>query len=246
MSTRRAKQLIYGTLYIVIALMFCGALYLLIRYQFTGAPVAVCTPSSCAPTSTAPISAGKVWTFVTSPGHFTFLAQAINQNTDFGASTLDYEINLYDTSGTVVQSIPASSFIYPTQSKYFAVLNQSVSSPFDYASLVFTDASWLPSSTIGTIPSVAPGQFAVQNVQSSIASTTVSVSGQIVNTSVVSYGQVLILVIFNDPDGNPIGVSQTELNDVGAGATNNFSVIYPAETNINPALNQVIVYALRS
>jgi hypothetical protein len=56
---------------------------------------------------------------------------------------------------------------------------------------------------------------------------------------------VVVLVIFNDQSGNAIGVSQTELQNVAAGTTNNFSVIYPAEPDINPALNQIIVYALR-
>jgi hypothetical protein len=183
--------------------------------------------------------------FVTSPGHYTFLAQVTNEDADHGAPQLDYAINLDDASGTVLQSIPAQSFIYPAQSKYLAVLNQAVSQPFDHAALVITGASWLASSTIGAIPSLAAGQFAVQNVQSATASTTVSVGGQLVNTSVASYAQVVVLVIFNDPNGNPVGVSQTELSNIAAGTTNNFSVIYPVEPNINPVLNQVIVYALR-
>ncbi len=245
MSTRRAKQLIYGTLYAIVALFFCGAVYLLFIYPFTSAPVALCTPSTCAPTSTAPITAGTVMAFVTSPGHYTFLAQATNQSADYGAQVLDYAIDLDDASGTVIQSIPAQSFIYPAQSKYLAVLNQTIAQPFDHATLSITGASWLPSSTIGAIPAIAPGQFALQNIQAVAASTTVSVGGQLINTSVATFGQVSLLVIFNDPNGNPIGVSQTQLSNVGAGTTNNFSVIYPTEPNINPALNQIIIYALR-
>ncbi len=246
MSTRRAKQLIYGTLYVLIILIICAGIYFVfVQPAIVASTPPLCTPSTCAPTSTAPITAGQVLTFVTSPGHDTFLVQATNQDADYGVPVLNYAIDLDDASGTVLQSIPTQSFIYPSQSKYLAVLNQAVAQPFDHASLVITGASWLPSSTIGAIPSIAPGEFAIQNVETSAASTTVAVGGQLVNTSVATYEQVIIMVIFNDANGNPIGVSQTELSNVVAGTTNDFGISYPAEPNINPALNQIIVYALR-
>jgi hypothetical protein len=246
MSTRRAKQLIYGTLYVLIVLVVFVGIYLSFVLPFNTASTPVsCAPDACAPTSTAPIVAGAVSTFITSPGHYTFLAQATNQDADYGAQILNYTIDLDDASGTVLQSIPGQSYIYPAQNKYLAVLNQSVPQPFDHAVLVITGASWLTSSTIGAIPAIAPGQFAFQNIQASTASTTVSVGGQLVNSSLATFGQVLIMVIFKDVNGNFVGVSQTELSNVAAGTTNNFSVIYPNEPNINPALNQMIIYALR-
>jgi hypothetical protein len=245
MSTRRAKQLVYGALYLLLIVIFCGIVYLIVIYPSASTPVVVCTPNSCAPTSTAQIAVGPVATFITSPGQYTFLAQVTNNDPDYGASLMDYAIDLDNASGTVLQSIPAQSFIYQAQSKYLAVLNQAVPQPFDHAVLAVTNAVWLPSSTIGAIPSIAPGGFAVQNVESAVGSTTVSVGGQLVNTSVTTYGQALVLVIFNDPSGDMVGVSETQLSDVAAGSTNDFRVIYPAEPDVNPALNQIVVYALR-
>jgi hypothetical protein len=245
MSTRRAKQIIYGAFYVVLWILFFAAIYFVFVRPFEAPPAVACTPSTCAPTSTAPIAPGAVVTFVTSPGHYTFLAQVSNQSANYGAQVLDYSIDLEDSSGTVLQSIPAQSFIYPAQSKYLAVLNQTVAQPFVQAALAITGVSWIPSSTIGAIPSVAAGGFALQNVQSASASTTVSVGGQLVNTGVASYEQAFVMVIFNDPSGDPIGVSQTELDNVVAGKTNTFSVIYPEEPNLNPALNQILVYAIR-
>jgi len=246
MSTRRAKQLIYGTLYVVFVVLICVGFYgLFVAPAIIASTPPTCTPSSCAPTSTAPITVDKLSTFITSPGHYTFLAQVTNKSSDYGTPTLAYAIDLDDASGAVLQSIPAESFIYASQSKYVALLNQSINQSFDHAALVITSASWMASSTMGTIVGIAPGQFAVQNVQASVASTTVSVGGQLVNTNVASFGQVLVVVIFKNSAGNPIGVSQTELSDVAAGTTQNFSVIYPAEPNLDPTLNQPIVYALR-
>ena len=246
MSTRRAKQLIYATLYILIIFIVCSGIYFIFIRPFIIASAPLPCPSgACTPTSTAPIATGTVMTFVTSPNHYTFLVQATNQNANYAAQVLDYAIDLDNASGTVLQSIPEESFIYPSQNKYLAVLNQNITQPFDHASLAITGVSWLASSTIGAIPTIAPGQFALQNIQTGSASTTVFVGGQLANTSIATFGQVIIMVIFNDQNGNPIGVSQMELGNVGAGTINNFSVIYPAEPNINPALNQILVYALR-
>jgi hypothetical protein len=204
-----------------------------------------CTPSTCAPTSTASIAAPIVSTFVTSPGHDTFLAQLQNANADFGAPLVNYELDFDDASDTVLQSIPGQTFIYPSQNKYIFLPNEIIPAAYDHMALVVTGAEWLASGTIGTDPGIAPGGFALQNIQTSVVSTTVSVGGQLVNTGVASYAQVIIMVLFKDGGGNVIGASQTELDNVAAGATNNFSVLYPAVSNINPAVNQILVYAIR-
>jgi hypothetical protein len=246
MSTRRAKQLIYGTLYLLIVFVVCAGIYFIFVLPFITAstPVA-CTPSTCAPTSTAPIAASIVSTFVTSPGHDTFFAQLQNADADYGASLVNYELDFDDASDTVLQSIPGQTFIYPSQNKYIFLPNETVPAIYDHMALMVTGAEWLASGTIGTDPGIASGGFALQNIQTGVASTTVSVGGQIVNTGVASYEQVVVMVLFKNSGGNVVGVSQTELANVAAGVTNNFSVIYPAEPNVNPALNQIIVYALR-
>jgi hypothetical protein len=246
MSTRRAKQLIYGTFYLLIVLIACvGIYFVLVLPITTGSTPVACTPGTCAPTSTAPIAASIVSTFVTSPGHDTYLAQLQNANADFGAPLVNYELDFDDASDTVLQSIPGQTFIYPSQNKYVLIPNEVVPQAYDHTALVVTGAEWLASGTIGTDPGIASGGFALQNVQTSVAYTTVSVGGQLVNTGVASYEQVVVMVLFKDGSGNIVGASQTELANVTAGATNNFSVIYPAEPNVNPALNQIIVYALR-
>jgi hypothetical protein len=246
MSIRRAKQLIYGTFYLLIVLVVCAGIYFVLVLPFVPASTPMlCTPGMCTPTSTAPITASIVSTFVTSLGHNTFLAQLQNADADFGASLVNYELDFDDASNTVLQSIPGQTFIYPSQNKYIFLPNETIPVTYDHMALVVTGAEWLASGTIGTDPGIAPGGFALQNIQTSVASTTVSVGGQLVNTGVASYAQVIIMVLFKDSSGNVIGVSQTELDNITAGVTNNFSVIYPAEPNINPAVNQILVYALR-
>jgi hypothetical protein len=246
MSTRTAKQLIYGALYAVVWILLAAVIYVIfIRPFFIASTVTLCTPSTCAPTSTAPISATIAGTFLTSPQHDTFLVQAVDSDNDFGAPAFDYEIDFYNASNTVIQAIPARSFIYPGQDKYLVLPNEAVPSSYDHMALNVTAAQWLESSTLGVDPSVAGGQFALQNIQVSDGSTTVSVGGQLANTSIASYEQVMVVVLFKDQSGDNLGSSETELDGVQAGETRNFSVIYPALSDINPVENQIIVYAIR-
>jgi hypothetical protein len=245
MSTRIAKKIVYGALYALLWLIFFGVIYLLFVRPFTPAPVAACAPGACTPTSTVALSSSIVSTLVTGSGQDTYLVQVVNSNVNYGAALINYAVDFYDASDTILQSIPGQSFIYANQDKYILIPNQSIPQTYDHMAFTITNADWLPSSTIGTDPGVAPGGFALQNVQAITASTTVSVGGQITNTSIASFEQVVIMVLFKDVNGNIVGASQTELNSVEAGESTNFSVIYPNEPGINPELNQIIVYALR-
>lgn len=242
MSTRRAKQLIYGALYVLIILLLVAICYFIFIRPFTGGQAAVnCATNICTPTSTAEITTSSVSMFVTGAGHYTFLAQAVDANINFGAQILSYQIDLYDAAGTLIESVPAQSFIYPSQSKYLVVPNITVPEPVDHATLVVTGASWITSSTLGAIP-----QFVQQNIQATMSSSSVAVSGQLTNPNIGSFEKVIILALFiNDNGGNVIGVSQTELDNIQPQSTNNFSVLYPVEPGIDPANNQIIIYAIR-
>ena len=70
---------------------------------------------------------------------------------------LNYEIDLYDASGALIESLPEQSFIYPTQTKYLVVPNVAVQQSVDHATLAITSAEWTASSTLGAIP-----QFVLQ------------------------------------------------------------------------------------
>ncbi len=241
MSTRRAKQIIYGMFYLIFFAAFIGAAWFLAMLIVPRGPsTAPCTPSTCAPTSTAPLLTAPVITFTSSPGHYTFLAQVANTDPYYAASYFDYAVDLYDASGTVLQSIPGSSFVYAGQTKYLVVPNVAVGEPFVSAGLVLSNAYWQDTASLGAIP-----QFTKENVVSSNGSTTVSVSGQLTNGNIASTHYVFVDVIFTTSNGNPIGASVTILNNVGPGKTVDFSVSYPQTGAIDPSRNEVLVYGLK-
>jgi hypothetical protein len=240
MSTRRAKQIIYGALYLVILALFVAAIYGIVQLFNPAAPVAAPCTSDCMPVGAGSIATTTVATFVTSPGHYTFLEQIINTNEDYAAEYFDYSVDFYDASGTVIQSIPGSSFIYANQTKYLVLPNQTVVDPGVGMGFTIKNVYWVAGDTLGALP-----QFNVENEQAGMTSSTVSVSGQITNAAIATFKYVFVDVIFKGADGSPVGATQTEINDVKPGQAVNFSVFYPASTAINPTNNQVFVYGLK-
>jgi hypothetical protein len=239
MSTRRAKQLIYGVLYLILLIALVAIVYFMVRLV-APAPVAVapCT-ENCMPVGASAIATSTVQWFLSSPGHYTFLTQIANTSPGYAAQYFDYAIDLYDASGTVIQSIPGSSFVYANETKYLVVPNVAAVTPISVG-LVITNPSWVPSATLGALP-----QFNQENITTGMTSSTVSVSGQIANTNLSSFRYVFVDVIFVGTDGSPAGASQTEIDNVVPNKTVDFSVLYPQTGAINPALAQVLVYGLK-
>jgi hypothetical protein len=187
---------------------------------------------------------GGVQSFVTSLGHYTFLAQIANANTDFGARSVGYSIDLYGgASSTLIASIPGQSFIYGGEVKYLLVPNLLVSTPFTNASLTIMNANiaWITSSTMGGVP-----QFVVQNLgPGPLSSSTVSVNGELTDNDASAFSNILIVGVFKDVNGNVIGASQTELDGIAPNQTETFSVSYPVTPDIDPSLTELYAYALR-
>jgi hypothetical protein len=238
MNTRRAKQIIYGTFYGLVWLaVIAGIYYFFIKPAITPVP---CAGPLCGVASVQPIGTSTIKTFTTGSGSATYLAKIANGNTDIGASDLSYSFDFYNASGTLVASIPGSSFIYPNEVKYLLAPNQ-VAVSAAYSSLDIQSVTWIASSSIGNAP-----RFTFQNMQAQTASTTIAVSGQVVNNDIPTFNRVLIMVVFKDGSGNAIGASQTEIDNFAPNTTQNFSVIYPALPGINPMNNEIVAYAFRA
>lgn len=238
MSTRRAKQIIYGTLYGLIWLaVLAGIYYVIVRPIITPPP---CTGPACGSEAAQPIATSTVWTFTVGSDSATYLAKITNTNANFGAAAFDYAFDFYDASGTVIEDIPGTSFIYPSQVKYLVAPNMKPVAAA-YLSLDVKNVQWVSSSSMGMVP-----QFAFTNVATKTGSTTVSVNGQMTDNDVAPFSAVLIVAVFKDGGGTPIGASQTEIDNVAPGTAQNFSVIYPAAAGINPADNELEAYGLRT
>jgi hypothetical protein len=239
MSTRTAKQLIYGTLYVVIWVVVVWLGY---KVFVRPAPPPVPAPVN------QPIQILSVQAFTAAPGYDTFLAKVANTNPNVAADSFDYSFNTYDASGTLISSYPGASFAYPNEVKYLVLVNQAVATSVATFDLTVptTTTSWVASSSYGPVP-----QLAVESVSTQIGAAasgtaqTAVASGELLNNDTATFNNVFIVAIFKDANGNAIGASQTEVGSIAPNQAVPFSIIYPAIAGINPAATEVDAYAYR-
>jgi hypothetical protein len=242
MSARHAKQLIYATLYALVVFGIFFGVYSLFKPK----PVIVdcaATPSdpSCA-AAIEPVQVQEAEAFVTSPGRYTFLAKVANLNASSAAANFDYSFDIYDASGTIVQSVRGSSFLYADEVKYVVIPNEQLSVPAEEVKLTIdaTSTQWVSVDSMGDKP-----QFSIQNAQGVASGTLVSVNGVIKNNDASSFDSVAVVAVFKDSSGASVGASYTELNNFMSNTTQNFSIIYPNVAGIDPQNEQVSAYAER-
>ena len=262
MTARRAKQIIYGVLYLIILVGIVAG----IRFAFFR-PVASCfdgiqdqgetgidcggpCAKVCIPADLSVVTVlGEVSVFNPIPQHYTLLAQVANTNSEFGTADLNYQFDLYDASGTLVQSVPGETFIYGGEVKYLVVPNIAANDVIDHAALaIATSTDWAPSSSMGLVPQFGnPLAIMGSTVASSSAAAQgiLTVTGRLTDSDPSVFTNILVVAVFYDSYGNPIGASETTLDSIAPNQTENFSVAYPAVPNIDPAFTKAYAYALR-
>ncbi len=252
MTARRAKQIVYGALYLIIVVGIFAWIY---RSFIYAAPSCfdnvqnqneegidcggVCA-KAC--TSGLEITVGDFKTFVSAPGRGTFLARVENHNTGFGAKSFQYEFDIYDASGTVIASVPGQSFIYDSEVKYLVLANVAVPAAMDHAGLAVTGVNWVPASEMGLVPQFGNPLTITGNA---MTSNTATVTGVLTDNDISAFNNILIVAVFYGNSGLPIGASQAQLDAIAPHETKNFSVSYPAVDGLNPLLTKVYAYALR-
>ncbi|HVN26027.1 MAG TPA: FxLYD domain-containing protein [Candidatus Paceibacterota bacterium] len=237
MSTRRAKQVIYGAFYAILWFaVFAFIYYVAVRPALAPVP---CAGPACGSENARALATSTIWSFLDGTQSATYLARVTNANPGFGAASFDYAFDFFDASGTVARTIEGSSFIYPNEVKYFVAPNYvPIEEP--YASFDISNVQWVSSSSIGAVP-----RFSFSDVQAATGTAVVSVSGRITNNDIAAFRDVTVVVIFKDGAGNPAGASETELDSLAPGESAPFTVSYPAVPGVNPAVNELDAYALR-
>jgi len=257
MDTRRTKQIIYGVVYLVVLIAVVGGGYFLFLkptpscfdhkqdggetgVDCGGPCAAVCIPANLSGISTV----GGVSILTSSSSNDTFLVQIANANAGFAAQSFNYSFQLYDASGTLLASIPGESFLYAGEVKYLIAPNVAAPATLDHATLAITNVDWVPAAAMGFVPSWGSDNRP-EMTGNSISSTTVSVTGTLTDSDTATFTNVLVVAVFKDAAGDVVGASQTELDSIAPNQTTDFTVMYPATPNLDPALTALYAYALR-
>lgn len=267
MDSRRIKQFLYGALYVIVAAGVIFAVYFLFlrpspscfdRVQNQGEQGVDCggpCAAVCIPQALQKITLiGNVSAFLSSPGHYTLLAQVANANAAVAAPAVDYRFDLYNATGTLIGSVLGNSFMYANEVKYLLAANVAVSTPVDHAALVVQDPAWVPAATQGAVPQF---QNPLPVTGSTVTTSTITVDGRIVNGDLAAFTNILVVAVFRGADGTTLGASQTTIDRLAPNETRDFSVVYPAgaahgagaQSNtteaIDPSLTLLYAYALR-
>jgi hypothetical protein len=256
MDIRRAKQVIYGSFYLIVVL----GVIAIVWFSFLkpppscfdnvqnqgeqgvdcGGPCALaCIPKDVQKLATV----GDVLLFPSTPGHYTLLVQIANRNAGFAAPFVDYRFDLYDAAGTLLGSVPGTSYIYGGEVKYLLAPNVAVPAEAASARLVMQDPTWVPSEAMGVVPNF---NNPLSVTGSDVSTSTITAHGHIVNGDVAAFTNIFIIAIFRGAaDDAPLGASQTVVDRLAPNEAQGFSVMYPSDARIDPSRTQFYAYALR-
>jgi len=255
MSTRRAKQIIYGIFYVfVFGLLVGGVYYLFLKpvpscfdgIKNQGEEGIDCGGQCAAPCSLKTVkpieTVGKILTFVPDQDHLSLLVQISNPNPDYAARNFSYSFSIYDNQGGLIQSFGGSSFAYAGEIKYILVPNAPVPRTGSFGKVEFRaeNMDWVPASGLKGPPNIA-----VLNIDARSASTSLTVDGRVANNDTVTFPQLTIIALFKGQYGQIAGASQTVVENLAPNESKPFFILHPPVPNVDIAGTRVFVYALR-
>jgi hypothetical protein len=252
--TRLLKQIIYGGSFVTIILIVLLSTYLLafradpscFDGEMNGSEEGVDCGGGCRLTCVLkdlePVRISSVSLFENNDGSVTVFTILRNFNTDHALPRFNYELNFYDVSGELVDTIFDESFIYAGEIKY--LVRPAVR--FDAQGIVRADM---------TITDVTPFEWRTRDEfplpETDIRDLTFEtndetgelyVAGLLVNESASELNRVSVNgVVFNSLDF-PSGVSKTLLQDIQPFEERFFRVVVPGIDPTNIDIDATKIY----
>lgn len=195
----------------------------------------------CLPAEIQPLAFGEPRVFQPVPGKASVLIAVDNPNLEIAAKNFGYRIELYDSSGTILASRSGASFIYAGE-RNRRLLDFFDISPRESAAgarVIPGAPEWLPAARYPR-PLVD-----IPEKRTEAAGNSLSAGGKIQNRDTAVFPAVEVIAVFKNGFGLPVGVSKTELDNVGAGETRAWSISHPPLPSVDPARTDYFVYARR-
>ena len=249
---RSIKRIIYGILYLAI---FGGLFYFL--YLAFRAP-AGCTngrqdsgeegldcggvcANICLPSSFEKLEvSGLVDILKISQNQTVLVADIQNSNQDIAAKEFEYSFEIKNEQNEIIGSVSGKSFAYAGELKHLVGFFRSKDAgSVSGAEIKFAKEEW-----IKAFEFPRPAVDFVEK-RTNQTDTGVEAVGRIINRDVVSLSKVEIVAIFKNGYGSIVGVSQTELENIGPGESREFRVSHPAINDLDPYRTEYTFSALR-
>ena len=248
---RRLKQLIYGSIYLAIFL----ALVLWIYFSFFHNPPTCfdsiknqdeegvdCGGSCleiCLPNQFGTIEiVDRVRILRIDDEHVSILVKIQNNNLDFAAESFNYTLSILDSKDKVVTPIFGTSYIYHGEVKYIAAPNIRISPTIAArATFEISNPKWILGEKLSK-PDVS-----IQNHRTSLLGNEVKVEGSLISHDPAILKNTKIIAVFFGQFGLPVGVSQTEIENLEPNDTRSFVINHALLDNILADKTQVFVFA---
>ena len=250
---RHLKQLIYGSVYLAILALFGFWIYFSNFHTTStcfdniqnqdeegidcgGACFKICLPNEFGTIEVV----DRVRILKVDDEHLSLLVKIQNNSIDFAAESFNYAINIFDSSDKLLTSIFGTSFIYQGEVKYLAVPNAKISpSLAARATFESSNPNWILGETL------AKPDVIIQNQKTIFDNTQIKVEGSLISHSVSTLSNIKIIAIFYSQFGLPVGVSQTEIENLEPNGTRLFVINHRALEDILTDKTQVFVFAKR-
>lgn len=254
MSNRFIKRLIFGVFYLVI---FGGVFYSIYVLAFRGASSCFdnrrnqseaevdcggpCVP--CELKRLLPITFfGKPEILPIDDSQSAVFFQIKNPNVNYGAISLNYFLDFYDTAGVKLGEVSGSTFVYPSRIRALAEVPVKISAArISRVDLRISDLDWRPAADFQS-PTLQSRNIKVEFPAKDQA----KVTGLVLNNSSFPLSFADIVIAVNDQLGAKVAVSKTILRDIEPFQERAFSVFLPLRgQRIDPTATEVFVEALR-
>jgi hypothetical protein len=132
----------------------------------------------------------------------------INSNPNYGAKDFKYQVDIYGFANKLLKTVNGESFIYPGEKKKIVEAGIRILGKAESVKISFSNVNWQPSSVFRSIR--------LENVNAKVSKEKdfFVISGTIRN----SYNFVIPKTVINgflmDKDGNVLGVSKTEIDEL--------------------------------
>ena len=249
---RTTKQFIYGGFYLAVLTAFFMLVYLTVSdpvpgclngkqdEQEEGIDCGDVCSNVCLPVNLRSVAVQSVLGFSATPGTLQVLAKVQNPNTTLAARTFDYRFDLIGKDGKIAASSPGVGFIYAGEVKYMVAFADNYDTKdVGRVDLKIQNPAWEKGERF-TKP-----KFDIQDRRVETTDTTFTITGRLVHRDTVDMPKVTIIAILQSPGGRPLGISQTELDDVVTGEVRPFAIVHPAIGGVDPSKTELVVSVRR-
>ncbi len=132
----------------------------------------------------------------------------INSNPNFGLENFRYQLDIYGFAGKLLKSVTGDSFVYPNETKKIVEAGIKILGQAESVKISFSNVNWQPSSAFRSIK--------LENVNAVVSKEGdfFVISGIIRNSYNFTIPKVVINGFLTDKDGNVLGVSKTEVDQL--------------------------------